>query len=548
MGALTSPAPEAASGTSTTSTTTTTTTPLDRPIDFANFTVDQIATGEQLEWRRVEVVEDGGWRAHIVSQLGWLYLFTSSKALPSGEPAGLRALRSIDGSEWEDLGEVIADDGIFTDVAATPFGLMAVESDVSDGSLTTWTSQDAVQWQPTLVRPGGEGHLALVAHAIGANGSLAVVGANEFEDPGLLLKDGLGAIGEDVDAQSIRWAVYADGSGEPNVVLYGPFGIPAISIPISELDLTGEELRLLQFGAPGNEGATAWATTDGVNWASSTLEGANWISSITPTPDGGLLAFGSSSEGKVAWRTYDGSTWETVPSGLGAANVKQWRGRLVGLDDSGDPETLLSTDGETWAELGLARYFPSRISWYPTAIASSDTGLAVIVQGQPPDGPSLPSDRPEPTILERSGFTLTIDLDSGEIRLEGGEFSGTWTTWNVGTDVPGDLDVDLVGRTVTFLDSEGDDLVAFSFDELDRAEEEYRRAAYPPENVSNALAYTGDGTSWSIQDLDKAFGESVQIMEMAATPFRLVAVVVPTVDLFASPAQADLQIWSAPLP
>jgi hypothetical protein len=549
VGALTSPTPEAVSATSSTSTTTTTTTPLDRPVDFANFTVDQIATGEQLDWSRVEVVEDGGWRAHIVSQLGWLYLFTSSRALPTGELAGLRAFRSIDGSDWEDLGEVIGDDGIFTDVAATPFGLMAVESDVSDGSLTTWTSQDAVEWQPTLVRPGGEGHLALVAHALGASGSLVVVAANEFEDPSPLLKERLGEVARDIDPQTLRWAIHREGSRGSNVIVYGPLGIPALSIPISELDLTDEEQRLLEYGAPGNGESTAWSTTDGVNWTSSTIEGAAWISAITATPDGGLLAFGSSSnESPEAWRTYDGSAWETLPSRLGAAAVKRWRGQLAGLDRWSNPEVLLSSDGETWTELGLADYFPNRISWYPTEIATSDTGLAVIVQGQPPDGPSLPFDRPEPIVLVRNGFTLTIDLDAGELELEGGGFSGTWAVGDIGSTAPDDLDIDFVEQTVTFLDSQGDDLVAFSFDELDRAEEEYRRAAYPPENVSNALAYTGDGTSWSIQDLDKALGESVQVMEMAATPFRLVAVVVPTVDLYASPATADLQIWSAPLP
>lgn len=548
LGALTSPDPEAVVETSTT-TTTTTTTPLDRPIDYGNFTVDQIATGDQLEWRRVGTVRDANWPAGLVSQLGWLYLFTSSQIPPNGQPEALRAFRSIDGFDWEDLGDVISTNGYFTEVAATPFGLMAVESD-SDGSVVSWTSTDAVDWKENLVSPSGDGPLLTAANTIGANSSMVVVTGSTYQDAGVLLEERLGDVGLEVDLSSVPWGIEPDPDGGSNVVVYAPLGIPALSVPLSDLDLTESERMLLQNGMGTDQAALAWSTTDGVTWTSSTIEGADWIESITSSPDGSLLAFGFDSAGNELWRSYDGATWEKLAFGLRVRQAVPWRGRLAGLSGSTRPEVLVSQDGEEWTGLGLADYFPSRISWDPQTIAASDTGIAVTVQGRPAEEPSLPSERREPALLERDGFTLTLDFDQGVIRLERGEYNGTWNLWS-SSQVRDSIEVDLESRTVTFLDSGLDSgptpLVTFTFDELDQAEQQYYLETYPMGNASTALAYTGDGSSWSVQDLDKAFGQSMQVVDMAATPFTLVVVAIPTENIIAYP-RVELQIWAAPLP
>lgn len=541
LGALTSPAPEATLETSTT--TTTTIEVLEQPIDYDHFTVEQIATGEQLNWRQVAIGQGGGGTG-LISQLGVLYMFTPSQVTVVGEPSGLRAYRSFDGSSWEDLGEVIATDGFVAAVGATPFGLMAIESNSSDGPVVAWRSTDAIDWEPTVIEQS-DSSVAFHSDAIGANSGLVVVAGSVHDDGTPILQRRLADYGLDIDLRSVGWSIDSYGE-DATVVLYGPLGITAMSIPVSEIGLTEEERILLQRGTIGEGEAAVWSTSDGVTWIPSTIERVNWVSSITPSPDGSLLVFGFDSAGHGLWRTFDGVTWEKLPFGLRAERAAQWRGQLAGLSGQGPPEVLVSSDGETWSELGLADYFPTRIGWSPTAIATSDAAIAVTVQGFHQDASSGRVEQAEPLVLERNGTKLTLDLEQGLIGMDDGETIRSWYVYGNATN-PEDLVVDLIGRTVTFLDSTGQQLVTFGFDELEQAEQEYFVSTYPPNVTFDALAYTQDGNSWAIQDLDEAFGPGTRVLGLAATPFALVAVVQPSEVYFTS-GEGEIQIWYAHLP
>jgi hypothetical protein len=541
FGALTSPQQEAATETSTT---TTTTMPLDRPIDYDNFTVEQIATGVQLDWRKVAQIQ-GGWRTNLVSQLGLLYLFTSSQVSINREPIGLQTYRSFDGSNWEDLG-AIATDGFVVGVEPTPFGLMAIESNPLDGSVAAWRSTDAMDWERTVIEQEDRS-VGFFSNAMGANGSLVVVAGNVYDDGSSILERRLADYGLGIHLQSVNWDIESYGD-DSTVRIYGPLGLPALSIPLSELGLTDDERVLVRRGMVGDGNAVVWSTDDGVTWVSSAIEGMNWVSSITPAPDGGLLAFGTDISGQAAWRTYDGVSWDKLPTGVRVNRATPWRDQLVGLSGQGLPEVFMSSNGETWDELGLAEDFPGRISWFPTQIATSSATIAVTLQGYPSGPDQGRTEEPEPVVLERSGTTLTLDLDQQLIEFDDGESIRSWHLygWSDDTDSEG-LVVDFVGQTVTFLDSAGQDLVTFGFDELMRAERDYYLSAYGHDPTFEALAYTQDAHTWAIQDLDEAFGEDTQVLDLIATPFTLMAVVQPS-EVFFGPGQGELQIWSAPLP
>jgi hypothetical protein len=541
LGALTTPEPVAMVETTTT---TSTIADLEQPIDWENFTVDQIAVGDQLDWRKVAQVQ-GGARTTLVSQLGLLYLFTSSQVSADREPIGLHVYRSLDGWNWEDLG-VIADDGIVTSVGATPFGLMAIESNRDDGSVAAWRSTDAMDWDRTVIDQTRESKTFL-SSAIGASSSLVVVAGSIFDDGSSLLEDKLADYGLELDLSTLNWNI--DSYGEnATIVFYGPLGIQALSIPVSELGITEEESLVLQRGMVGDGNATVWSTHDGTTWATSSIDGVDWVSSITPSPDGGVLLFGSDSAGQAAWRSYDGVNWEKLGFGLRADRAVPWHGRLVGLSAEGTPEVFLSQNGEEWQGLGLGGQFPSRIGWYPTQIATSDAVIAVTVQGYPSDSPPAPEQRREPTVLQRNGTTLTLDLDQGLIEFYDGESIRTWRAYAPLDSSPEGLVIDLEQRTFTFLDSAGSELVTFGFDELQQAEMKYYLANAPGDFLVDALAYTiNGGATWAIQDLDQAFGNGNRVVDMIATPFALMAVIQPSEVYFGS-GQGELQIWVAPLP
>lgn len=361
-----------------------------------------------------------------------------------------------------------------------------------------------------------------------------------------MLRERLQEHGIDVDLNAFNWSL-VPGGGEYRVVLYGPLGLPAISITASELGLTDEDVRILQGRSMGSIDAQAWSSSDGVSWSSTTIEGAQWISSVIPAPDRGILVFGADSAGNALWRTYDGSSFEKLPFGLRSERAKPWHGGLVGVSSYGDPpDVMVSSDGETWRGSGLDEYFPQRTgwNWYPTTFAASESGLALALAGNVPSG--LQSQEPaNPPVLERDGFMLTLDLNQAVMRLDDGESTRSWQLWNY-TDVVESLVVDLNGQTITFLDSTGDPQVTFTFNEIEAAQTAYVDR-HRGEDAVNALAFTKDGTTWSIQDLDEVFGEQANVVDLAVTPFSLVAVVSPSRQYSLTPGQGELQIWSAPL-
>ncbi len=544
LGALTSTEPEAAPSTTTPPSTTLAT--IDQPIDYDNFTISQIAVGEPLEWTKAATVEDG-WPPILVSQLGLLYMFTPMSLSSSGEVTGLHVYRSFDGSSWDDLGPVFTE-GSLVEVAATPFGLMAIQAE-SSGSLVAWISTDAINWNSAEITDDGPGRLAFYSSALGATDSLvALVSTTYGDDVTPVVSQALANLGIDVDIDQVPWQIESTGGGT-NLVLYGPLSLPAVSVPLDELGLSPEDRRALEIQASGSgqEIVLAWSTRDGTNWVESTVAGANWVDTIVTAPDGALLAFGGYSAGQTLWRTYDGITWEQLPFGLRAGRAAQWRGQLAGLTTTGRPEVLISADGETWSETGLARLFPTPINWYANDITASHAGIFVTVQGYQQDRFQEPADA-APVELERNGYTLSLEFQQGIATLSGGGETRTWNLYESRSGVAPGVAIDLEARTVTFTADDGEALAVFGFDELQTAENRYWSSTYPAQKQVDGLAYSADGVSWSIQDLDEAFGDDAFIVGLIATGDVLVAAVIPELDASAWPVHSSVEVWAAPLP
>jgi hypothetical protein len=167
------------------------------------------------------------------------------------------------------------------------------------------------------------------------------------------------------------------------------------------------------------------------------------------------------------------------------------------------------------------------------------------VTGNIPGGLQGQEERRAPT-LERDGYTLTVDLDQGVVHLDDGGPERTWRMWS-STVIAEDMVLDLGEETITFLDSFGNPQVTFTFDELESLEMAYWSSDSRDDTV-HALAFSKDGTSWSIQDLDEVFGDQADVVNLAATPLSLVAVVRPSTSDSLTPGEGELQIWSAPIP
>jgi hypothetical protein len=388
--------------------------------------------------------------------------------------------------------------------------------------------------------------LTFFSQALGASNALVVVAGTSFEDGSPLLQARLRERGIDLDLTAIGWTV-VPGDGELRVVLYGPLGIPAMSIEAAKLGLTDEDVQTLQGRSIGSIDAQAWSSSDGVNWSSTTIEGARWISSVIPAPDGGILVFGEDSSGSAMWRTFNGVDFEKLPFMLRADRAKPWRGGFAGLRSSGNPpDVMVSPDGETWQRSGLAEGFPQRFdwAWYSSRFATGEAGIAVTVTGTPRRLQSR--DERTPPVLRHDGFSLTLDFEQGVMYLDDGESTRSWQLWNY-TDVIDNLAVDLGEETIAFLDPSGNPQVTFTFDEIESARMAYAES-YAADETVHALAFSDNGTTWSIQDLDKAFADQVEVVSLAVTPFSLVAVTRPSTPTTLTADHEALQIWSAPLP
>lgn len=517
-----------------------------QPGEVATTTLAEAATvstlpelNDPLQWQADQI--GGTWPLGLVEYEGSLYFFARSgipSALDVG--SGLDAWILVDGVTWKSLGTVIEPPNHIHTVAATPRGLVAAGSGVGN-TLRLWSSTDATEWQASDLPSASSGsdHLRSWAQAISGTDDVTVIFAAVHPDVAALIGDVLPDDLRDADGNAptnISW------SGPPwAITIYGPLGLTAFSATAEDLGLSEEELAPVLGVGPGP--TTVWTSTDAVSWTTAEV-GIRYVERLVEV-GGELLATGYGAAIET-WASPDGFDWERVAGGLGVNHLTQWRDGFIGvLQERATPDIAYSEDRTTWEPLGLYDYLPDGIFWDFQSLAVGGGGLATLITGYEPRedfGVDL-----KPIVIERNGYTLTID-PSGSTVLRAGEDVvlrlGTYSD-----KVFDEVAVDFEERTVTFLHPDSlEPLVTFTFEEMERAEV----AAYGAEetvDLQQLVAFTADGLTWSMENVSPTFGGNSFVNFLHVTQDQVVAVVTRYTDgVSRVPAVPDVEIWTAVIP
>jgi hypothetical protein len=537
MGTLTEPRPSALEE----STTTTVVEDIEPPLDLENFSLSQIETGPQLAWSQVAEFGEVSPKS-LVAHRGMVYVFSPA----TSDGSGVRGWRSTDGVAWEDLGTVIDPTHVIGSIASTSLGLIALEPDARDDYVHVWGSVDGVSWLEIvdgIPVTGSRQDVDFYPSAITADDRLLAVAGRIEPDVTRLAERYLETTtGEDFDLTDVPIG-WVSSPEDLYMTIYGPLGFPVERISGDQLGLSDEQRQEIGGYFLGrSEDATIWTRADDGEWQVGELEGASFISALAPDSDDVLRAFGM---GYVpgSWISYDGVDWEKVNDSQAPTRVEVWGDRLVGIGASGlNPDVMISTDGETWHDSGLAGEFPPGVSWHPLGFATGPGGIAVAITAIADD---LPRGVPESPVLKVGETTLTLDYQRGVVHLDDGE---ALYTWSVGMADADGVDVDLARRTVTFADpADGEVIGEFGFDQLFALETRPLLAGLVGERTTG-LAFSGDGMGWTIQDLTTEIGPDAAVTHVEVTQSQVFALVDRSPEWDRPYGVESFEVWAAPIP
>lgn len=494
---------------------------------------------DPLDWQAGDV--GTYWPLGVVEYEGSLYFFaTAGVPSPLEQGTGLDAWLLVDGVTWKPLGTVIAPPNQVHTVAATPRGLVA--GGTADGNtLRLWSSTDAVEWQASDLpgTPSGSDYFRSWAQAIGGTDDVTVVFASAQPDLQALLRDVLPEDLRDEDGgtpDNVSW------DGTPWVItVHGPLGLTVFSATADDLGLREEEVQALLGSGPGT--TTAWTSTDGVAWASAEV-GIGYVTNLVDV--GGELLVTGYGAGIETWISPDGFDWERTVPGHVVNHLTPWRDGFVGIrQETTSPDIAYSEDRATWEPLGLYVYLPDGFSWGYQALAVGNGGLATAIAGYE-EGEDFIEDL-GPVVIERDGYTLTLD-GSGSIVLRSGE-DVVLRLSTYSNHLVEEVTVDFRARTVTFLHPDSlEPLVTFTFDEMDQAEVDAFGGQYSVDQ-QQLVAFTADGSTWSVENVSPTFGENAFVNLLYVTDQQVIAVVSQFPDRFARvPAAPNVVIWTAVIP
>ncbi|HEX6299517.1 MAG TPA: hypothetical protein VF148_03535 [Acidimicrobiia bacterium] len=541
LASLTSPDPEAIEAATPTSTTSTTLADVEPPIDPDNFSIEQIARGEPLEWESaLRVVE--GYPIELLSHDGYLYLFATEVPNFSGfERGGLRAWRSRDGIRWESLGQVIDDSHMIGSVSSTGQGMVALGSESGRPGLGIWISEDGTDWIAHEISIEGTPHLTTIyPNTAGGTDDLLVVSGFVEIDYLAPLREKLGEI-----------AAYGWGAdviaGELLYTLYGPLGLPLAAVSGEELGLSDEDQETITEAVSSFDDVTAeiWVRQGDSNFRRATIPEATWIDRIGATPDGEIFVHGWGSLGASSWSSTDGVDWEELPRPSHQYINERWGDALIAPSSSGGISILMSLDGEEWEDIGPAENLPGLIQWWTAALAAGPGGIAMSIEGW--DDSQQPFPTPmgsQPVRIANGDGTLTIDHQSSRYTLETIDRTYIWSF----TTQDG-IEVDFETPSLRFLDPEsGDPITSFPLEDIVDAQGDV--LTMEREAVTNrygVFAFTSDGEDWTIQSMED-LGPDDFIHLLALTDEHVVATGVDSAGYFHPSSPPGFEVWVAAVP
>ncbi len=535
----------------TTTTTTSTTLPdLDPPFDPDNFSVSQIATGPPLQWDRV-AGSPIGYPITVTEHEGTFYLFTSGQAPRATEPGGLVTWRSLDGADWQPVGEtVIGREFQVTHVITSTDGFIAIGARPGGDHLIVWRSDDGIEWTATEIPTDADSpYITPRPTAVAAFEDRVAIAPDYELDQERLVADHLSAAGIEIDLPMMSWNTRYAGEDGVELIVSGPLGIPVLTTSLDELGLTEQEHKWVMRGLDRMEQSEIWVVDETGSRESGTIP-LNWVTNIVSRPDGTLFASGfGGAELKDGFMSADGLHWEEADEG-NIGRAISWGDRLVAVTTGPVLEVLMSSDGRTWEKSGVTDLFPSQWSWYPVAMGTGPDGLAMSFAGQN-TARHLAEQASRTTVLTSDGATLEIDHQRSTYVLEIDGETHTWNMYEPGSpQVPEELEIDLANEAVLFQDPEtGETLAHFSFEELRSLETGFRSVRFSDVIAHHALVFTEDGSGWEIRDLEPVVGDNSRVILLEVASGLLVAVThEPLLDPTQNVPPAGFEIWTAPLP
>jgi hypothetical protein len=537
---LTSPDPAASEATTSTSTSTTLA-EVEPPFDLETFTADQLTRGEPFEWENtLSVVE--GFPVALLRHNELLYVFATDMPNFSGfDSGGLRAWRSSDGLTWEPLGQVIEQRHRIGVVSSTSQGLVALETG-SGAGFTVWTSGNGENWETEEITLEKASDLITVSpQAVGGTDRLLIVAGQIDVDVFPVLKEKLGEVarfgwGTDVVA------------GEVMFTLYGPLGMPIAAIPAEDLSLTEQDMELIAdaYSAESDLEVDLWVRDGESAWKRTQLPGLHWVQGITMTPYGDAIAHGWGNAGRSSWTSRDGLNWERTPFTSRHYLDERWGDMLVAPTSESGLSIYTSPAGGEWNDIGPTEHYPSQIQWWFGAVAAGPGGVAARVNGWDEIPPLEPTRSEELPTLSGDDGTLTIDIYSGEYRLEQGDQVHGWTAVS---GVPAGIDVDLETATVHFLDREsGGVLASFQIEDIMQAQQDFLDAEQDPQaNDFATFAFTSDGTDWTVQSIDD-IGSANNATQLAVTDTHVIATEWAYEGFYNPSSPPGFKVWTAVIP
>lgn len=538
MGSLTEPDPVALEEPPTT---TPTTEAINPPLDLDNFSLEQIETGDQLEWRQVAEIPEAMPQS-LLAHRDAVYVFSPV----TDDGMGMQAWRSTDGLAWETLGTLIRETHQITSIASTSLGLIAIEPDASDDYVHVWGSVDGANWLEIvdgIPVAGSRDEVDFFPSAIAADERILAVAGRVKPDVTQLAEDYLmDTTGSEIDLSGIPIG-WTSSPEDLYMTIYGPLNYPVTRISGSELGLTEEQREEISgyfLGQPDD--ATIWTKADDGDWQVGEIEGASFINALAPDENGVLRAYGN---GYVpgSWVSHDGVDWEKLNDSGAPTRVETWGNRLVGIGDTGiNPDVVVSTDGETWQESGLADEIPNGVDWFPLGFATGSGGIATVIEAYVDNAPR---GIPETPTLTIGDATLTLDYQRSVIHLDKGD---QLYTWSIGVANADGIEIDLAARQLTFVDPVGGETIGvFSFDQLFELEAAAHIAG-ATDGTQTGFTFSPDGAEWSVQSMAAEIGPDAAVSHVEVTDDNVFALVVRPPEWDRPYGVEGFEIWSAPLP
>jgi hypothetical protein len=299
------------------------------------------------------------------------------------------------------------------------------------------------------------------------------------------------------------------------------------------------------FSSQSDQGVDLWVKDGDSSWQHTSLPDAQWVDSITTAPNGDAIAHGWGPFGSVSWTTRNGFDWEEIPFATRHYLNERWGDTLVAPSSDGRLSIYVSPGGGEWVDIGPAEHFPPAIQWWFGAVAAGPGGVAATLDGWDERQVTEPARSPDPPTLTTQDARLTIDFNSGEYRLEKDKEVHRWSTMS---GAPNNIDIDLESATVNFLDPEsGMPLASFPIEDIIGAQEDYIAASDPESTGYGVIAFTSDGTDWTIQSQGD-MGKGSTITQLAVTATHIVATAVDG-DSYHNPSSpSGFKVWTAPIP